>query len=213
MDEPFDTAGHLGAMSRAVRDEGRDGRPGRTVVLERTFETAIEDLWDAITSAERIPRWFLPISGDLRLGGRYQLEGHAGGEITACDVPHHVAMTWEFNGDVSWVDVRLTEVDDGTHLVLEHAARVTPEWEERGFGPGAVGIGWEMMLLGLAHHVPSGRAIDPPEAMAWQSSEEAKAFMRVSSDAWCAADIAGGTPADVARAAADRTIEAYTADG
>ena len=34
--------------------------------------------------------------------------------------------------------------------------------------------------------------------------------MRGSSDAWCAADIAGGTPADAARAAADRTTEAYT---
>ena len=126
MDETFPIADHLRLMTRAVRDEERDGRPGRTVVAERTFETAIEDLWDAITSAERIPRWFLPISGDLRLGGRYQLEGHAGGEITACDAPHHVAMTWEFGGDVSWVDVRLTEVDDGTHLVLEHAARVDP---------------------------------------------------------------------------------------
>ena len=47
-------------------------------MLERTYETTIVDLWDAITSAERIPRRFLPISGDLRLGGRYQLEGHAG---------------------------------------------------------------------------------------------------------------------------------------
>ena len=25
------------------------------------------------------PRWFLPISGELRLGGRYQLTGNAGG--------------------------------------------------------------------------------------------------------------------------------------
>src|SRR5882724_8555264 len=29
--------------------------------------------WDAMTNAERIPRWFLPISADLRLSGRYQL--------------------------------------------------------------------------------------------------------------------------------------------
>jgi hypothetical protein len=29
----------------------------------------------------------LPISGHLRLGGRYQLKGNSGGEITACDPP------------------------------------------------------------------------------------------------------------------------------
>lgn len=39
-------------------------------------------MWDACTDPERIPRWFLPISGDLRLNGRYQLEGNAGGAIT-----------------------------------------------------------------------------------------------------------------------------------
>ena len=44
-------------------------------------------MWDAVTSAERIPRWFLPISGDLRLGGRYQLEGNAGGEVLECAPP------------------------------------------------------------------------------------------------------------------------------
>ena len=31
------------------------------------------DLWEALTSAERIPRWFAPVSGDLRLGGRFQV--------------------------------------------------------------------------------------------------------------------------------------------
>ena len=34
-------------------------------------DAAIDDVWDACTNPERIPRWFLPVSGDLRLGGRY----------------------------------------------------------------------------------------------------------------------------------------------
>jgi uncharacterized protein YndB with AHSA1/START domain len=42
-----------------------------------------------------IPRWFLPIAGDLRLGGRFQLEGNAGGEITECRPPRRLAVTWE----------------------------------------------------------------------------------------------------------------------
>jgi hypothetical protein len=120
-------------------------------------------------------------------------------------------VTWEYGGDVSWVEVRLSAAADGTRLELEHVAHMNPEWEQRGFGPGAVGIGWELTLLGLDRHVSSGGGIDPAEVAAWQASEEAKAFMVASSDGWCDADIASGTPADIARAAADRTIEAYTA--
>ena len=29
------------------------------------YATDADDLWDAVTNGERIPRWFLPISGDL----------------------------------------------------------------------------------------------------------------------------------------------------
>jgi uncharacterized protein YndB with AHSA1/START domain len=213
MDDEIDIAGHVGAVTRAVRRGERDGQPTQTVVAERTYDTSIDDLWDAITSAERIPRWFLPISGDLRLGGRYQLEGNAGGEITTCEPPRRLAVTWEYGGNVTWVDVQLSAVPAGTRLELEHTAHPGPEWEAAGFGPGAVGIGWDLSLLGLALHVTSGAAIEPAAAQAWQASDEAKAFMRGSSDAWCDADIAGGTPADVARAAADRTTEAYTGAG
>ncbi|WP_308168107.1 hypothetical protein [Nonomuraea sp. NEAU-A123] len=48
-------------------------------------------MWDACTSAEHIPRWFLPIEGDLRAGGCYRLEGNAGGEVLACEPPRHPA--------------------------------------------------------------------------------------------------------------------------
>ena len=211
MDDHLDIAHHVGAITRAVRSGERDGKPAQLVIAERTYDTSIDDLWDALTSAERIPRWFLPISGDLRLGGRYQLEGNAGGEITTCEPPRHLALTWEYGPSVSWVDVRLSTVAAGTRLELEHTAHPGPDWEQAGFGPGAVGIGWDMGLLGLALHVTPGPVIDPTEAAGWLASDEGKAFVRGSSDAWCDADIAGGTPADAARAAADRTTDAYTA--
>ena len=58
---------------------------GRTVVLRRRYPAAVEDVWDAITDPERIGRWFLPVDGDLRPGGHYQLEGNAGGTILRCE--------------------------------------------------------------------------------------------------------------------------------
>ena len=40
-----------------------------TVTISQAYAAAIEDVWDACTSAERIPRWFLPVSGELKPGG------------------------------------------------------------------------------------------------------------------------------------------------
>jgi uncharacterized protein YndB with AHSA1/START domain len=149
----FDIPRQIGAVTRKLETKLHDGRPARVVVAARTYDTTVDDLWDAVTSKERIPRWFLPVSGDLRLGGRYQLQGNAGGTITRCEPPRAVGMTWEFGGEVSWLEVTLEPTPDGrAHLQLEHVAPLSDErWDE--FGPGAVGVGWDMGLVGLASHL------------------------------------------------------------
>jgi len=121
----------------------------------RTYDTSIDDLWEALTDPERIPRWFLPVSGDLHEGGRYQLEGNAGGTITRCRPPDLLAVTWEYGGDVSWVTVRLTSVsDEACRLELEHMAHPDDRWDL--YGPGATGVGWDLSLVGLARHLATG---------------------------------------------------------
>ena len=55
----------LGAEFREVRDVEHDGKPARAIEGSRLYSTETDDLWDALTNAERIPRWFLPIRGDL----------------------------------------------------------------------------------------------------------------------------------------------------
>ena len=70
------------------------------VIATRNYDTDIDDLWDALTSAERIPRWFLPISGELKPGGRYQFQGNAGGKITRCEPPRLLSVTWEYGAEV-----------------------------------------------------------------------------------------------------------------
>ena len=59
---------------------------------------AVENLLDAVTSAERFPRWLLPVSGRLEPGGRFQLEEYAGGTIGNCEPPSYVGLKWEFGG-------------------------------------------------------------------------------------------------------------------
>jgi uncharacterized protein YndB with AHSA1/START domain len=206
----FDIPRHIGAVTRTLETRLHEGRPARVVVATRTYDTTVDDLWDAVTNKERIPRWFLPISGDLRLGGRYQLQGNAGGTITRCEPPRIVGVTWEFGGEVTWLEVTLAPTPNGgARLQLEHIAHVPDaRWDE--FGPGAVGVGWDTALLGLATYLATGTAVDPREAMAWLGSENGRDFVRHSSDAWCRASIAAGTDVDGARAAAARTTAAYT---
>ena len=184
--------------------------PTRSTTLARSLGTTIEDLWDAVTNAERIPRWFLPISGDLRAGGRYQLEGNAGGLITECEQPSRFDLTWEFAGDVSWVEVRLTEAsDDRARIAITHTAYHSPHWDE--YGPGAAGVGWEMGLMGLAIHVEQPDASMPDEE-AFAASPEGRAYIKGSSDGWAQAAIDAGDDEDSARGAAMRTAAFYTGE-
>lgn len=116
------------------------------------YDTTVDDVWDAITNAERIPRWFRPVSGDLHLDGRYQLEGNASGSITRCDPPEHLALTWESGGSTSSVTVRLSpNARGGTQLQLQHASPSGGDADDlwKQFGPGAVGVGWDLALMGF----------------------------------------------------------------
>jgi uncharacterized protein YndB with AHSA1/START domain len=188
----------------------RDGREAKVAVARRTYEAPIEDLWDALTNPERLPRWFLPVSGDLRVGGRYQTQGNAGGVVERCERPDLLALTWEFGGEVTWLELRLTEAGtDLTVLELAHTAYVDPDrWAE--FGPGAVGIGWDLALNGLALHLRTGEALDPGEAEAWSMSAEGVEFITGASSAWTRAAVEGGDDAVAAEAAGARTTAFYT---
>ena len=125
----FDVESHLAAPERSVSMVERDGRTDGAVTLSRGCGTTVDDLWDAVTNRQRIPRWFLPVHGDLEPGGRYRLEGNASGVITACDRPSHFALTWEFCGDTSWVDVRLTDAGAAPpRITLTHTALLSPHW-------------------------------------------------------------------------------------
>ena len=203
----FEVESHLSVVHRAVAFLQRDGKPASAVTLSRAFATTLEDAWDAVTNGERIPRWFTTVSGNLELGGRYQVEGNAEGAITECERLSHFALTWEFAGDVSWVEVRLSADGDGhARLALTHTAILSPHWDE--FGPGAVGVGWELGLLGLSLHI-----MDPdwpkPDEEAFFASPDAKAFITGSSEAWGQAAIEAGTDPGVAQASAARTTAFY----
>lgn len=208
----IDVLRYIGAVTREVQNREHEGKPARVVVATCAYDTDIEDLWDAITNRDRIPRWFMPVSGDLQLGGRYQLHGNASGQIVRCVPPRELHLTWEMGPDVSWVQVRLDELTDGgARLRLEHIAHVPEErWDQ--FGPGAVGVGWDLALMGLGLHIQTGEPNDPAAAMEWMVSEQGRVFITSSSGRWSDASIAAGTGEAAAKAAAGRTTAFYTGD-
>ena len=206
----FDFERHLGASERSVSFLERDGQPASAVTISRQLAATIKDLWDAVTNGDRIPRWAMPISGELELGGRYQLEANAGGVITECEPLSHFSVTWEFAGDLSWVELRILDGESGSpQLSVTHTAHLSPHWDE--YGPGAVGVGWELALAELALHLEHPNEPKPDE-MEFVTSQEGKAFITGSSEAWGQAAVAAGTAPDAADAAASRTTAFYTGE-
>ncbi|WP_280244156.1 SRPBCC family protein [Nocardia abscessus] len=204
-----DPAAIAGLVTREVRTGSRNGTPTRIAVARRSYPTDQADLWDALTDIERIPRWFLPISGDLRVGGRYQTEGNANGVVEQCDAPERFAVTWEMGPQISWLTVRLTPAGDGTELELLHEAPVDPEfWSQ--YGPGAVGVGWDLALMGLGLHLSSGAPVDSAEALAFPVTPEGVAFVRKAALGWADAAVDDGDDPAEANAAALRTVDFYT---
>lgn len=206
----------LDELAATRREVGKGSLPageGYTVVLRRRYDAEVEDVWDAITTAERLSRWFLPVSGDLKLGGTYQLEGNAGGEILRCEPPRLLRVSWLFGEEAkpgtSEVEVRLTPgPDKDTELELVHTAIVDEHFFPT-YGPGATGVGWDLGLLGLSMHL-AGQTIDDPSQ--FESSPEAREFSRRSAAAWGEAHLAsGGDPEQVATAV-ENTTKFYVPD-
>ena len=203
----IDVTHQISTVSRTVGRRVLEAGEARVATVSQTYPVDVEDLWDACTNAERIPRWFLPVTGDLRVGGRYQLEGNASGTVEHCEAPHRFVATWEFAGGVSRITVTLTAVDaDRTRLELEHAGDVPEDFWDT-YGPGATGIGWDLGLLGLARHLddPAARI----DEAAFGASEEGRRFITESGEGWYAAAVASGLDPRAQREAADRSIAFY----
>ena len=183
----IDIASQLTAIHREVsRQQPASSGETVSVVLRRTYDATAADVWDAVTDPDRLKRWFLPLSGDLYVGGKFQLEGNAGGEILGCEPPSRLKVT--FGAPTSLVELRLSPVGDTTVLELEHTVPI----EMAGSGAGAlyVGPGWDGALLGLALFV-AGEVSDDPVAAA--NSPEAQEFSRQSVYAWAEAIESSGT--------------------
>ena len=107
------------------------------VRIERTFDAAVDDVFDAWTSPEVMRRWFHCASDwatpgaevDLRVGGRVRVvmrrsDGtsvRAQGKWTHIDRPHRLVMTWTFDDEPSneqLIELSFSESEGSTTVVM-----------------------------------------------------------------------------------------------
>jgi uncharacterized protein YndB with AHSA1/START domain len=119
---------------------------GHVVRIERTFDAAAEDVFDAWTAPEVIKRWFHcspdwdtpDAEVDLRVGGKVRVvmqkpdgtEVQAQGEYTQIDRPHRLVMTWIFDDDPSneqLIELSFSESEGATTVLLVNSRISTDE--------------------------------------------------------------------------------------
>ena len=142
------------------------------VRIEDRYDTAIDDLWTAITDPQRLARWYGEVAGDLRPGGAFRLylesEGWEGaGRVETCEPPQRLVVTTR-ESDESWrkgrgvppfdevIEATLTADGEQTILVIE----------VRGMPLDTIafyGAGWQIQAEDLAAYL-AGRERGDTEA-------------------------------------------------
>lgn len=122
----------------------------QTITLVRSYRAPISDVWDAITTPERIARWYGAISGPppRRPGDAFEVDLGGGivrrAVLESCDAPSALACTWwSGDDDPGLVRIRLETAGDGTRLTVQHDRLRSHRMPQYGGG-------WEHNLVELA---------------------------------------------------------------
>ncbi|MGH3345940.1 MAG: SRPBCC family protein [Nocardioides sp.] len=125
------------------------------VRVEDTYDTDIDDLWEACTQPERLARWIAEVSGDLRLGGEFHARFTSGwdgmGRVDVCEPPHRLLLTtWEAGQpEEQVIEATLTRDGDRTILVIEERGLPLEQLAE-------YGAGWQIHMEDLGAHLAGG---------------------------------------------------------
>jgi uncharacterized protein YndB with AHSA1/START domain len=108
--------------------------------IERVLPATIGRVYDAWTRVELLAQWYCPnpklelkVQADVRAGGDYVVEmgPHVvRGTYLEVEPPHRLVFSWRWDGtddEPTRVEVELTEVADGTRMVLSHTGFASAE--------------------------------------------------------------------------------------
>ncbi|MFC7217617.1 SRPBCC domain-containing protein [Streptomyces polyrhachis] len=192
------------------------------IQLSYTYEAELTEVWDALTNAERLSRWYGPIQGDLQQGGTYRLfndEGNSNerGKILLCEPPYAFKVQYtaiptvsryskpcypeefaaqvayaEAHDDDMWIEVRLERVGDRTTLVLQFLY-AAPDEQDLASLFGPCWIGYYVDAYVLSlDRHLRGKRL----IKGWENTAAGKRAAVLSAQEWGKASVAAGFPAD-----------------
>ncbi|MGW1342348.1 SRPBCC family protein [Kribbella sp. NPDC002412] len=108
--------------------------------IERVLPATIRKVYDAWTRVELLTQWYCPnpelelkVQADVRVGGDYVVEmgPHVvRGTYLEVEPPYRLAFSWHWDGTAgapTRVQVELSEVPEGTRMLLTHTGFTTAE--------------------------------------------------------------------------------------
>lgn len=164
----------LTVVQRSMTDRQIAAGSARAAVLKRRYDAPIEKVWDAITTPDRVDRFFLPLSVDSE-AGTYAFQGQASGKILVCDTPNLLRVDWTppDRDTTDQVEVRLTpDGPNATWLELEHASVADVFHTDLTADKFSPALGWEAPLHFLGEYL-RGVLPDRP-SMEWYVFDEAE---------------------------------------
>lgn len=125
--------------------------------FDRVYDTDAADLWAAVTDPERLVRWFAPVDGDLREGGRFTIHfddnAVPGCRVTSCETPNAYAWEWPHATHTSLIAVAVEPVAGGARLRLTHTRLVASS-------AAGYAAGWDVYLRRLVEEIAGGEVRD-----------------------------------------------------
>jgi len=185
-----DPSTDLFGIQRSIAVEPSDTGLRLLVASRASYPATAAELWLSLTDAEQLSRWFLPVTGDLHVGGEFQAEGNASGRVLRCEPAELFVVTW--GDESSIVEVRIG-VDAAGDSAVELKHSVPLSLAGNGTGAFYVGPGWDFALVALrAFHEGT-----PPIGL---NTPQEQAFNRQSLLAWALIVESSGTatPEEVA---------------
>ena len=142
---------------REVVASMREAEGAGVVRTESRFDTSAEDLWDALTTPERLARWIGEVSGDLRVGGSFTAtftsHWEGTGVVEVCEPHRRLRTRMDGEEGETVMEAVLEEQGEGVLLVIE----------ERGLpltNLSAYGAGWQVHVEDLGHHLDGTERTD-----------------------------------------------------
>jgi len=143
------------------------GDNGSSLVASRVVVADRDDVWSALTTADRIGAWFGAVTGDLAIGGDVRIVfdgGAASGTVRECDrSAGRIVLSWRWDHDGldTTVSVSLVDVGAGrTRVIVRQDGVVGPT---RGYA-----AGWAAYLGALERALGGA----PRSEQLWQAEWE-----------------------------------------